>query len=163
MPEACRGNTLLGEKGCETNGAGNFDRIHFWRTPVAACGEVPLRHVLQSAFRPALVEQFDTVFLVDGTGTVLAVARQSARCLIYGIATTAAQDTTGATTGTVTPPYSGAGTDTLVNFENLTGSAGADDLTVVLQDGRRLKAKVTLTVSSRRTSWAGGGRKSSTT
>ncbi len=39
VPEACQGNALLGEKGCERNGAGNFDRIHFWRTPVAACGE----------------------------------------------------------------------------------------------------------------------------
>ncbi|HET7294048.1 MAG TPA: ABC transporter substrate-binding protein [Vicinamibacteria bacterium] len=39
VPAACQGNALLGEKGCETNGAGNFDRIHFWRTPVAACGE----------------------------------------------------------------------------------------------------------------------------
>jgi len=39
VPDACRGNALLGEKGCETNGAGNFDRIHFWRTPVAACGD----------------------------------------------------------------------------------------------------------------------------
>ncbi len=39
VPEACQGNALLGEKGCETNGAGNFERIHFWRTPVAACGE----------------------------------------------------------------------------------------------------------------------------
>ena len=37
--DACQGNALLGEKGCETNGAGNFDKIHFWRTPVAACGE----------------------------------------------------------------------------------------------------------------------------
>ncbi|HEY5907296.1 MAG TPA: ABC transporter substrate-binding protein [Vicinamibacteria bacterium] len=36
--EACKGNALLGEKGCETNGAQNFDRIAFWRTPVAACG-----------------------------------------------------------------------------------------------------------------------------
>jgi putative spermidine/putrescine transport system substrate-binding protein len=35
---ACQGNALLGEKGCETNGAGNFDKIHFWRTPVAGCG-----------------------------------------------------------------------------------------------------------------------------
>ncbi len=39
VPAACAGNPLLGEKGCETNGAGNFDRIHFWRTPVASCGE----------------------------------------------------------------------------------------------------------------------------
>ncbi len=39
VPAACQGNALLGEKGCETNGASNFDRISFWRTPVAACGE----------------------------------------------------------------------------------------------------------------------------
>ena len=39
VPEACQGNALLGEKGCGTNGAGNFAKIHFWRTPVAACGE----------------------------------------------------------------------------------------------------------------------------
>jgi putative spermidine/putrescine transport system substrate-binding protein len=36
-PAACKGNELLGEKGCETNGAGNFERIKFWRTPVAKC------------------------------------------------------------------------------------------------------------------------------
>jgi len=38
VPEACKGNKLLGENGCETNGASNFDKIHFWRTPVADCG-----------------------------------------------------------------------------------------------------------------------------
>lgn len=38
VPEACRGNALLGEKGCETNGASNFEKIHFWRTPVTDCG-----------------------------------------------------------------------------------------------------------------------------
>ena len=38
VPDACKSNKLLGEKGCETNGAGNFDRIAFWRTPVANCG-----------------------------------------------------------------------------------------------------------------------------
>jgi len=39
VPTACQDNALLGEKGCETNGASQFDRIAFWRTPVAACGE----------------------------------------------------------------------------------------------------------------------------
>jgi putative spermidine/putrescine transport system substrate-binding protein len=34
---ACKGNELLGNEGCETNGLGNFDRIHFWRTPVSSC------------------------------------------------------------------------------------------------------------------------------
>jgi putative spermidine/putrescine transport system substrate-binding protein len=36
---ACKGNALLGDAGCDTNGLGQFERIHFWRTPVAACGE----------------------------------------------------------------------------------------------------------------------------
>jgi putative spermidine/putrescine transport system substrate-binding protein len=35
--DACQGNELLGDQGCETNGLGNFERIHFWRTPVAQC------------------------------------------------------------------------------------------------------------------------------
>ena len=38
VPEACGGNALLGEKGCENNGIKEFDRIWFWRTPVANCG-----------------------------------------------------------------------------------------------------------------------------
>ena len=38
VPEACKGNALLGDKGCETNGAKEFDRIWFWRTPVSDCG-----------------------------------------------------------------------------------------------------------------------------
>ena len=38
VPAACKGNALLGEDGCETNGASNFDRIAFWRTPIANCG-----------------------------------------------------------------------------------------------------------------------------
>lgn len=36
---ACKGNELLGDDGCATNGLGNFDRIRFWRTPVSKCGE----------------------------------------------------------------------------------------------------------------------------
>ncbi len=35
---ACTGNALLGDTGCATNGLDNFDQIHFWRTPVADCG-----------------------------------------------------------------------------------------------------------------------------
>ncbi|HEX2554688.1 MAG TPA: ABC transporter substrate-binding protein [Microvirga sp.] len=38
---ACKNNELLGENGCETNGLGNFDRIKFWRTPVAKCETQP--------------------------------------------------------------------------------------------------------------------------
>jgi putative spermidine/putrescine transport system substrate-binding protein len=38
VPEACKGNALLGDTGCETNGIKEFDRIWFWRTPVANCG-----------------------------------------------------------------------------------------------------------------------------
>jgi len=36
--DACKGNALLGDEGCATNGLGNFERIHFWKTPVANCG-----------------------------------------------------------------------------------------------------------------------------
>ena len=37
VPAACKGNALLTDAGCDTNGLGNFDKIHFWRTPVAKC------------------------------------------------------------------------------------------------------------------------------
>jgi putative spermidine/putrescine transport system substrate-binding protein len=35
--EACKGNPLLGEKGCEARGLGSFEKIRFWRTPTAKC------------------------------------------------------------------------------------------------------------------------------
>lgn len=38
VPAACEGNELLGPEGCTTNGFENFDKIYFWRTPVADCG-----------------------------------------------------------------------------------------------------------------------------
>jgi putative spermidine/putrescine transport system substrate-binding protein len=37
VPAACTGNALLTDAGCETNGFNNFEKIHFWRTPVAKC------------------------------------------------------------------------------------------------------------------------------
>jgi putative spermidine/putrescine transport system substrate-binding protein len=37
--EACQGNELLTDAGCETNGLSNFDKIHFWKTPTADCGD----------------------------------------------------------------------------------------------------------------------------
>jgi len=37
VPAACKGNALLTDAGCETNGFSNFEKIHFWRTPVAKC------------------------------------------------------------------------------------------------------------------------------
>jgi len=36
---ACKGNALLTDAGCETNGMGKFDQIHFWKTPRADCGD----------------------------------------------------------------------------------------------------------------------------
>ncbi len=36
--DACKGNALLGPNGCQTNGIDDFDKIHFWKTPVANCG-----------------------------------------------------------------------------------------------------------------------------
>ncbi len=34
---ACKGNELLTDAGCATNGEGNFSRIHFWKTPTSKC------------------------------------------------------------------------------------------------------------------------------
>jgi putative spermidine/putrescine transport system substrate-binding protein len=39
VPAACEGNDLLGENGCEANGFGSFEKIYFWRTPIADCGD----------------------------------------------------------------------------------------------------------------------------
>jgi putative spermidine/putrescine transport system substrate-binding protein len=39
VPKACEDNKLLGAEGCKTNGVDNFDKISFWRTPVADCGD----------------------------------------------------------------------------------------------------------------------------
>lgn len=39
VPAACTASELLGAEGCKTNGIDNFDKISFWRTPVAECGE----------------------------------------------------------------------------------------------------------------------------
>jgi len=38
VPAACTGNDLLGPDGCKTNGFDDFDKIYFWKTPQAACG-----------------------------------------------------------------------------------------------------------------------------
>ncbi len=38
VPAACDNNELLGAEGCATNGFENFEKISFWRTPVAGCG-----------------------------------------------------------------------------------------------------------------------------
>jgi putative spermidine/putrescine transport system substrate-binding protein len=37
VPAACKGNALLTDAGCDTNGFGNFDKIYFWRTPIGKC------------------------------------------------------------------------------------------------------------------------------
>lgn len=36
---ACKGNELLTDAGCDTNGLQNFDKISFWRTPTATCSD----------------------------------------------------------------------------------------------------------------------------
>jgi putative spermidine/putrescine transport system substrate-binding protein len=41
VPAACKGNALLTDAGCDTNGMQNFDNVHFWRTPVAQCKTQP--------------------------------------------------------------------------------------------------------------------------
>jgi putative spermidine/putrescine transport system substrate-binding protein len=37
IPDACKGNELLGADGCKTNGFENFERIAFWKTPIGKC------------------------------------------------------------------------------------------------------------------------------
>ena len=37
VPAACKGNALLTDAGCATNGFDNFDKIWFWRTPTSKC------------------------------------------------------------------------------------------------------------------------------
>ena len=37
VPAACKGNALLTDAGCDVNGMQSFEKIHFWRTPVAKC------------------------------------------------------------------------------------------------------------------------------
>ncbi len=41
VPAACKGNALLTDEGCRTNGYENFEKIHFWRTPVTKCTSQP--------------------------------------------------------------------------------------------------------------------------
>lgn len=37
--DACESNELLGPEGCKNNGLDNFDKIWWWRTPTADCGD----------------------------------------------------------------------------------------------------------------------------
>ena len=37
--DACQGNELLTDTGCQTNGLDNFDQIEFWRTPTSTCAD----------------------------------------------------------------------------------------------------------------------------
>jgi putative spermidine/putrescine transport system substrate-binding protein len=37
--DACQGNELLTDSGCQTNGLDNFEKIHFWRTPTSTCAD----------------------------------------------------------------------------------------------------------------------------
>ena len=37
VPAACKGNELLTDEGCKTNGFDQFDKIYFWKTPSGTC------------------------------------------------------------------------------------------------------------------------------
>ena len=37
VPAACKGNELLGDAGCSSNGYDNFEQVYFWKTPAAKC------------------------------------------------------------------------------------------------------------------------------
>jgi putative spermidine/putrescine transport system substrate-binding protein len=38
VPDGCTASTLLGAEGCKTNGYNDFDKIYYWKTPIADCG-----------------------------------------------------------------------------------------------------------------------------
>jgi putative spermidine/putrescine transport system substrate-binding protein len=38
VPAGCTSSDLLGADGCKTNGFNDFDKIAFWKTPIADCG-----------------------------------------------------------------------------------------------------------------------------
>lgn len=38
VPAGCTASDLLGPEGCKTNGYNDFDKIAFWKTPIADCG-----------------------------------------------------------------------------------------------------------------------------
>ena len=38
VPDGCTSSDLLGPDGCKTNGFNDFDKIFFWKTPIADCG-----------------------------------------------------------------------------------------------------------------------------
>jgi putative spermidine/putrescine transport system substrate-binding protein len=42
VPAACKGNALLTDEGCKTNGFEDFARIKFWKTPVSKCASQDL-------------------------------------------------------------------------------------------------------------------------
>ncbi|SIQ23897.1 putative spermidine/putrescine transport system substrate-binding protein [Rhizobium sp. RU20A] len=37
VPAACKGNALLTDEGCKTNGFDDFEKIKFWKTPTSKC------------------------------------------------------------------------------------------------------------------------------
>jgi putative spermidine/putrescine transport system substrate-binding protein len=39
VPAACKGQAILGDEGCKSNGSELFDKIHFWKTPIKDCGD----------------------------------------------------------------------------------------------------------------------------
>jgi putative spermidine/putrescine transport system substrate-binding protein len=55
-PDACTGNSLLGADGCKTNGIDNFDKIAFWKTPIADCGNGQSNCVPYSEWAKAYVD-----------------------------------------------------------------------------------------------------------
>jgi putative spermidine/putrescine transport system substrate-binding protein len=38
VPEGCKASELLGAEGCAANGYDTFDKVAFWKTPIADCG-----------------------------------------------------------------------------------------------------------------------------
>jgi putative spermidine/putrescine transport system substrate-binding protein len=57
VPAGCTSSDLLGPDGCKTNGYDNFDKIFFWKTPIADCGNGQSNCVTYDKW----VEQFTSI------------------------------------------------------------------------------------------------------
>ena len=88
--DACKGNKLLGDGGCERQGLGSFEKIAFWKTPTAKCAtpEGPVRavpQVGQRLHRGAGRQINGSIDVLVGRGAVMTAAVSlEALCCIFG-------------------------------------------------------------------------------
>ncbi len=72
VPAACKGNELLTDEGCATNGYDNFDKIRFWRTPTAKCEHGRMRALLPLGLRLCRRDRRPLIRAQSGRGALSA-------------------------------------------------------------------------------------------